>query len=102
MAAREAEYIDKFANPLPAAKKGYVDDVIQPSLTRSIIISDLDVLQNKSITNPQFFIPGLSARPGGADITGRVKPGGRFKQSHVPFLNKIVHGEAKTPELRGH
>jgi propionyl-CoA carboxylase beta chain len=52
MATREIEYVDKFANPLPAAKKGFIDDVIQPSQTRRIIIGDLDILEKKKITNP--------------------------------------------------
>ncbi len=26
----EAEYIDKFANPFPAATRGFVDDIIEP------------------------------------------------------------------------
>jgi len=32
--AREAEYVDKFANPFPAATRGYVDDIILPVDTR--------------------------------------------------------------------
>lgn len=52
LASREAEYVEKFANPMPAAKKGFVDDIIQPSLTRQTIIEDLDVLEKKKITNP--------------------------------------------------
>merc|ERR1712179_553403 len=33
-AAMEEEYVDKFANPFPAAVRGYVDDIIEPSSTR--------------------------------------------------------------------
>ena len=27
---KETEYIDKFANPFPAATRGFVDDIIEP------------------------------------------------------------------------
>uniref|UniRef100_A0A669PW12 Propionyl-CoA carboxylase beta chain, mitochondrial n=1 Tax=Phasianus colchicus TaxID=9054 RepID=A0A669PW12_PHACC len=48
----EAEYVDKFANPFPAAMRGFVDDIIQPSTTRMRICHDLDVLASKSQANP--------------------------------------------------
>jgi propionyl-CoA carboxylase beta chain len=48
----EKEYIDKFANPLPAAQRGFLDDVIKPSTTRQRIIDDLELLQHKKLTNP--------------------------------------------------
>jgi cytochrome c peroxidase len=48
---------------------------------------------NKSITNPNFFIPGLSARPGGADITGSFFAGqlnnGHFDPLDIPDLRGI-------------
>jgi len=48
---------------------------------------------NKSITNPQFFIPGLSVRPGGADITGSFFAGqlnnGHFDPLDIPDLRGI-------------
>ena len=31
---KEAEYAEKFANPYAAAKRGYIDDIIEPSRTR--------------------------------------------------------------------
>ncbi|CAF4781946.1 unnamed protein product, partial [Rotaria socialis] len=34
---REAEYVDKFANPFPAAVRGFVDDIIEPNTTRQRI-----------------------------------------------------------------
>ena len=37
--AREAEYVDKFANPFPAATRGYVDDIILPVDTRLVFLS---------------------------------------------------------------
>jgi propionyl-CoA carboxylase beta chain len=48
----EAEYVDKFANPFPAAMRGFVDDIIQPSATRRRICHDLDVLASKTQSNP--------------------------------------------------
>ena len=32
--AAEAEYIEQFANPFPAAQRGFIDDIIKPSDTR--------------------------------------------------------------------
>uniref|UniRef100_A0A8C3U0I8 Propionyl-CoA carboxylase beta chain, mitochondrial n=1 Tax=Catharus ustulatus TaxID=91951 RepID=A0A8C3U0I8_CATUS len=48
----EEEYVDKFANPFPAAMRGFVDDIIQPSTTRTRICHDLDVLASKSQSSP--------------------------------------------------
>ena len=45
------EYRDKFANPFVAASRGYLDDVIDPSTTRSKIISSLKMLKTKSDNN---------------------------------------------------
>lgn len=50
---KEAEYIDKFANPFPASTRGFVDDVIEPRLTRMKICQDLDLLSTKSLKNPE-------------------------------------------------
>jgi acetyl-CoA carboxylase carboxyltransferase component len=46
------EYREKFANPYVAASWGYVDDVIEPHETRPMLISALEMLQNKRDTNP--------------------------------------------------
>jgi acetyl-CoA carboxylase carboxyltransferase component len=46
------EYRDKFANPYQAAKRGYVDDVIEPSATRVRLISALEMLMSKRETRP--------------------------------------------------
>lgn len=49
-AMREAkikEYREKFANPYRAASRGYIDDVIDPKLTRIKIISALRILESK-------------------------------------------------------
>lgn len=48
----ERGYIEKFANPLPAAQRGFLDDVILPSTTRKRIIRDLEVLRGKKDTLP--------------------------------------------------
>ncbi|NWU68406.1 PCCB carboxylase, partial [Pterocles burchelli] len=48
----EAEYVEKFANPFPAAVRGFVDDIIQPSTTRMRICRDLDVLASKAQSSP--------------------------------------------------
>merc|ERR1711981_1358680 len=50
--AKEAEYVEKFANPFPAAVRGYVDDIIEPETTRQRISNDLEVLANKVLSNP--------------------------------------------------
>ncbi|XP_003476784.1 propionyl-CoA carboxylase beta chain, mitochondrial isoform X1 [Cavia porcellus] len=50
--AAQEEYIQKFANPFPAAVRGFVDDIIQPSSTRARICSDLDVLASKKVQRP--------------------------------------------------
>jgi len=46
------EYNDRFANPWVAAERGYVDEVIEPSRTRSKLIGGLRLLENKRDTNP--------------------------------------------------
>jgi propionyl-CoA carboxylase beta chain len=51
-AARVAEYRDKLANPWIAAERGYVDEVIEPALTRAKLIAGLRVLENKRDVNP--------------------------------------------------
>ena len=51
--ARERElensYREKFANPYIAAERGYVDDVIEPSQTRLVLIRALSLLENKVV-----------------------------------------------------
>lgn len=51
-AQRLAEYQQKFANPLPAAQRGYLDDVIRPGETRRRLIEDLAMLEGKKQANP--------------------------------------------------
>jgi propionyl-CoA carboxylase beta chain len=52
IAAREAEYKAKFANPFVAGARGFIDDVIQPHETRKRICRSLVMLRNKATTNP--------------------------------------------------
>ncbi|SFG42319.1 propionyl-CoA carboxylase carboxyltransferase subunit [Halopelagius inordinatus] len=42
-----AEYREEFANPFTAADRGYLDDVIAPTETRSRLVSDLEMLKTK-------------------------------------------------------
>uniref|UniRef100_A0A671WPX5 Propionyl-CoA carboxylase beta chain, mitochondrial n=1 Tax=Sparus aurata TaxID=8175 RepID=A0A671WPX5_SPAAU len=51
-AEAEAEYVEKFANPFPAAVRGFVDDIIEPATTRKKICRDLEVLASKKQVNP--------------------------------------------------
>jgi propionyl-CoA carboxylase beta chain len=52
LAAREAEYKARFANPFVAASRGYIDDVISPHSTRMRIARSLRNLKGKVLTNP--------------------------------------------------
>jgi propionyl-CoA carboxylase beta chain len=46
------DYRETFANPYVAASHGFIDDVIEPSETRSRLINALEMLTNKRDTNP--------------------------------------------------
>lgn len=46
------EYREKFANPYKAAELGFVDEVIEPKMTRVKIIQALEMLKNKVDKNP--------------------------------------------------
>jgi propionyl-CoA carboxylase beta chain len=46
------EYREKFAHPYIAASRGYLDDVIEPRLTRPRLINALEMLTNKRDSNP--------------------------------------------------
>jgi propionyl-CoA carboxylase beta chain len=52
LAAREAEYKARFANPFVAGARGYIDDVIQPYETRKRICRALTMLRGKKLENP--------------------------------------------------
>ena len=49
---KEEEYKNIMLSPYPAADKGYIDDIIEPSKTRIRIIKALKLLENKRDTNP--------------------------------------------------
>ncbi len=46
-AQRAKEYEEKFNNPYMAAENGYIDDVIEPRLTRPYLIRSLELLKSK-------------------------------------------------------
>jgi propionyl-CoA carboxylase beta chain len=50
---KEAEYAELFANPYSAAQRGYVDEVIRPSVTRQKLINAFDMLRNKVDSMPR-------------------------------------------------
>jgi len=52
LAAREAEYKERFANPFVAGSRGFIDDVIQPHETRKRICRSLAMLRDKKLDNP--------------------------------------------------
>ncbi|TVV77219.1 acyl-CoA carboxylase subunit beta [Sphingomonas solaris] len=52
IAARTAEYEERFANPFVAASKGFIDEVIMPQTTRRRIAQGLRKLRNKQLENP--------------------------------------------------
>ena len=52
LAAREAEYREKFANPFIAANRGFIDDVIMPHGTRRRVCRALELLKDKKLENP--------------------------------------------------
>ena len=52
LAAREAEYKKRFANPFVASARGFIDDVILPHETRKRICRSLVMLRDKKLENP--------------------------------------------------
>ncbi|HEY6190134.1 MAG TPA: acyl-CoA carboxylase subunit beta [Pyrinomonadaceae bacterium] len=50
--SRVQEFEEKFANPYVAAQRGFIDEVIEPALTRPKLIRALSLLENKRDTNP--------------------------------------------------
>jgi propionyl-CoA carboxylase beta chain len=51
-ASKIAEFKEKFANPLVAASRGYIDEVIQPRQTRAKLIRAIESLATKRDKNP--------------------------------------------------
>lgn len=50
---KEKMYADIFANPYRAAERGFVDEVIEPSVTRSKLIKAFKMLENKVVSSPR-------------------------------------------------
>jgi propionyl-CoA carboxylase beta chain len=48
----QEDYREKFANPYRAAELGYIDEIIEPSVTRSHLIRSFELLANKRQSNP--------------------------------------------------
>jgi acetyl-CoA carboxylase carboxyltransferase component len=49
---KEQEYREKFANPYQAARKGYIDDIIEPRRTRFRLIRAFEMLATKKESIP--------------------------------------------------
>ncbi|HKE98907.1 MAG TPA: acyl-CoA carboxylase subunit beta [Actinomycetes bacterium] len=47
-----AEYTDRFANPFVAAERGYIDEVIEPQVTRPKLIQALEICNSKREPRP--------------------------------------------------
>ncbi len=47
------EYIEKVTNPYVAASKGYVDDIIDPAMTRQYIAAAIEMLVSKNEIRPK-------------------------------------------------
>eukprot|EP00817_Percolomonadidae_sp_ATCC50343_P000588 CAMPEP_0117418446 /NCGR_PEP_ID=MMETSP0758-20121206/222_1 /TAXON_ID=63605 /ORGANISM="Percolomonas cosmopolitus, Strain AE-1 (ATCC 50343)" /LENGTH=523 /DNA_ID=CAMNT_0005198947 /DNA_START=142 /DNA_END=1713 /DNA_ORIENTATION=+ len=56
---KEAYYKDRFATPLQAASRGFIDDVIHPADTRRLICEALDILETKDVKNPEKKISNI-------------------------------------------
>jgi len=52
MAEKEEEYQDRFSNPYRAAEQGYIEEVMEPAVTRLRLIRSLEMLSGKRDTNP--------------------------------------------------
>ena len=50
---KEKQYSDIFANPYRAAERGFIDEVIEPSQTRTKLIKAFKMLENKVVNNPR-------------------------------------------------
>lgn len=50
---KEAEYLEKFANPYGAAARGFIDEVIMPEETRVKLIRGFKMLENKVVKMPK-------------------------------------------------
>ena len=53
LAEKEAEYVEKFANPYGAAARGFIDEVILPEDTRIKLMKGFKMLENKVAKMPK-------------------------------------------------
>jgi acetyl-CoA carboxylase carboxyltransferase component len=51
--AKVTEFTEKFATPYIAAERGFIDEIIEPQVTRQKVISALRMLDTKKDSNPQ-------------------------------------------------
>ena len=51
-AEKVAEFRRKFASPYIAARRGFIDEVIEPRVTRAKLVTGLRMLANKRDCNP--------------------------------------------------
>jgi len=51
-ASKVEEFRNKFASPYIAAQRGYIDEIIEPRVTRCRLIAGLRMLDNKRDSNP--------------------------------------------------
>jgi propionyl-CoA carboxylase beta chain len=52
-AQKVAEYVENFANPYIAARRGYVDEIIEPKETREVLIRAFQLLEGKRVSLPR-------------------------------------------------
>lgn len=53
LAEVEIQYKETFANPYKAAARGFIDEVIEPAITRKKLISAFKMLENKAVKLPR-------------------------------------------------
>lgn len=44
--------MDRFANPMVAAERGFVDDILDPAVTRQRLCEDLELLKDNRMDRP--------------------------------------------------
>ena len=49
---KTVEYSDRFANPMVAAQRGFIDDILDPAKTRERLCEDLELLKDKEVERP--------------------------------------------------
>ncbi len=83
------KYRDKIANPFIADESGYIDEVIDPAVTRKKIISAFNALSNKWVKSRkkawEYAIIGT-----GVQGTGRQAEGGK-QQDQVLNTASLKH-----------